>query len=201
MKPKHLTRRQLFQTLAAGAGVTFLAQYAWASGNDESGKTMYELVPNEDGKVTIAAFDNNGNRVGKQTVPIVRKSPAEWRAELSTEAYRITRERGTEEPFTGAYYKVPEQHGLYRCIGCDTALFDSKTQFHSGTGWPSFYKPIAAANVVETEDHRMGMTRIEVLCTRCRAHLGHKFHDGPPPTGLRYCTDSPAFTFHPVESV
>lgn len=142
------------------------------------------------GRVTIVVFDDQGRRLGKRTVEPIIKTPAEWQAELTPAQYHILREQGTESPFSGKYVNKPERPGIYRCRGCDNALFDSATQFHSGTGWPSFYQPIAIENVTEHSDHSFGMTRTEIACTRCGGHLGHKFHDGPPPTGLRYCMDS-----------
>ncbi|AWN16427.1 peptide-methionine (R)-S-oxide reductase MsrB [Salinisphaera sp. LB1] len=150
------------------------------------------------GPVTIVAFDDHGKRLGRRTVPRVVKTPAQWRAELTPAQYHILREHGTERPFTGRYYNPPEQQGIYRCQGCGNALYDSATQFHSGTGWPSFYQPIAAENVTEHTDHSFGMTRTEIACTECAGHLGHKFHDGPKPTGLRYCMDSVALRFIPT---
>lgn len=150
------------------------------------------------GPVTIVAFDNHGKRLGKRTVKRVVKTAAEWKAQLTPARFHILREQGTERPFTGRYYNTPKQHGIYRCQGCGNALYDSSTQFHSGTGWPSFYQPIAPENVTEHTDRSFGMTRTEIACTQCNGHLGHLFHDGPKPTGLRYCMDSVALRFIPT---
>jgi len=117
------------------------------------------------------------------------KSDAEWRAELTPEAYRVAREHGTERAFTGLYWDSKDQ-GTYRCIGCDAELFSSETKYDSGSGWPSFYQPLNPANIGEESDTKLGMRRTEVHCNQCGAHLGHVFPDGPQPTGLRYCINS-----------
>lgn len=142
----------------------------------------------------IVQFANDGSRLRVETVPTVVKTDAQWRSQLSPLAYQVTRHEGTERAFTGALLNVHER-GVFRCICCDTALFDSRTKFESGTGWPSFWKPIARQNVAERRDASYGMVRTEVACARCDAHLGHVFDDGPKPTGLRYCMNSVSLRF------
>lgn len=144
--------------------------------------------------ITIEQFSAQGLSDGTVEVPKIAKSNAEWRKQLSAAAFQVTRLNGTERPFSGP---LNENHdaGLYRCICCETALFDSETKFESGTGWPSFWRPISKLNVVEHSDLSLGMSRTAVSCKRCDAHLGHVFRDGPRPTGLRYCMNSVSLHF------
>ena len=148
----------------------------------------------------VKLFDANGKLTGPIEAARVVKSDAEWRAVLTPEQYQVARGKGTERPFCGTLLDN-KRAGVYTCICCGLPLFESGSKFNSGTGWPSFFQPIAEENVVEVSDRSHAMSRTEILCARCDCHLGHVFDDGPRPTGLRYCVNSESLVFTDIVDV
>lgn len=193
------TRRAMLvsgTTLLAAAAVGFLGRIGgvFASGT----------IVGKPGKVTVVQFDDAGKLLGPATLDKIVQSEEAWQASLASAeqaniAFYVTRQEGTERAFSGPHWDRHDA-GLYRCVCCDNALFTNDTKYDSGTGWPSFWQPIAKENVAESSDSAFGMVRTAVACALCDAHLGHVFDDGPQPTGLRYCMNGVALRFIPASA-
>ncbi len=188
--------RALGLLVALGAALTVVGQTSTLQSAPAAGKSVTAVAGTKTNAVTSTSKPSVAALPPKMKPQPVIKTDAEWRKQLTPEQYRVLRQKGTEQAFTGAYWNHHEE-GTYKCAGCGTPLFGSGTKFDSGCGWPSFYQPTAGANIAAQLDLSHGMRRTEVLCSRCGGHLGHVFNDGPRPTGLRYCINSASIEFDP----